>query len=245
MVEAGRGRFSEVHIKETSLDHALERLSEHDLDRMGLANALEAIVGAMPELFAVDGAGVLLLDDLQQLRYAASSDRGAQILEAVKETTGRGPCVSALIDDEVITVHDFVSDERWPDLTEVLVENGIRGVLGVPMHLAATPVGSLNVYHRDPRRWDRSDRAALLAFNQVAERLVANAVLAARSEALVEQLNRALEARINIDRAVGVLMATEDLDAADAFERIRRSARSARRPVRDVAAQVLVTRKAP
>jgi AmiR/NasT family two-component response regulator len=40
-------------------------------------------------------------------------------------------------------------------------------------------------------------------------------------------------------------MATEDLDAADAFERIRRSARSARRPAREVAVEILLTRKAP
>jgi GAF domain-containing protein len=212
---------------------------------MGLADALDATVHAMPELFAVDGAGVLLLDDLQQLRHAASSDRGAEILEAVQETTGRGPCVSALVDDELVSVRDIVSDDRWPELAHVLEHNGIRGVLGVPMHLASTPVGSLNVYHREPRRWDKSDQAALLAFNRVAERLLANAVLAARNEALVDQLNRALEARINIDRAVGMLMATEDLDAAGAFERVRRAARSARRPVREVAAEILLSRKLP
>jgi GAF domain-containing protein len=232
-------------IDEPALAHALGRLSQQDLNGMGLAGALEAIVGAMPELFSVDGAGILLLDDLQQLRHAVSTDRGAQILEAVQETTGRGPCVSALVDNEPVVVADVGSDERWPELTPVLVENGIRGVLGVPLHLAGTPVGSLNVYHRDPRPWDSSDKAAIAAFNRVAERLLANAVLASRREALVQQLTRALEARVSIDRAVGVLMAVEDLDAADAFERIRRSARSARRPVREVAAEILLSKKVP
>src|ERR1700757_623744 len=102
------GKVPLEHIDEATLAYAIGRLSQQELNRMGLASAFEAIVGAMPELFTVDGAGVLLLDDLQQLRYAASSDRGAQILEAVQETTGRGPCVSALVDNELVAVHDIV-----------------------------------------------------------------------------------------------------------------------------------------
>jgi GAF domain-containing protein len=234
-----------VHIEDTVLAGAMGRLSQHELSRMGLRDALGVIVGAMPALFDVDGAGVLLLDDRQDLRHVASTDSGAQILEALQETTGRGPCVAALINDEVIMVDDVATDERWPELRPVLVENGIRGVLGVPVHVAGTAVGSLNVYHREAHDWDRSDVDALMAFDQVVERLLSTAVLSTRNEQLVSQLERALAARISIDRAVGMLMGMEDLDATEAFERIRRSARAARRPIREVAGEMLGTRKLP
>lgn len=212
---------------------------------MTLEEALDVIVDAMPALFAVDGAGILLLDDEQVLRYAASTDRGSEVLEAAQETTGHGPCVTALLDDVPVAVDDIVTDERWPDLREVLSNNGIRGVIGAPIHVAGTPIGSLNAYHRSPRRWDPSDQEAILAFDRVVERILTHAVLAQRNETTVGQLNLALTARITIDRAVGVLMGREDLDAADAFERLRRAARSSRRPLKDVAADVVAMRKLP
>lgn len=237
--------MNRMHIDDGALAGAVGRLSQQELSRMDLRNALDVIVGSMPHLFCVDGAGVLLLDDGQDLRHAASTDRGAQILEVLQETTGRGPCVSSLIGDEVIVVDDIADDERWPDLRPVLMENGIRGILGVPIHIAGVPIGSLNVYHREAYKWDSSDVNALLAFDRLVERLLSSAVLATRNEELVGQLEQALAARITIDRAVGVLMGLDDVDAPEAFERIRKSARSSRRPIREVAAEVLSVRKLP
>jgi GAF domain-containing protein len=232
-----------VHIDEGALAGAIGRLNQQEWSRMDVAGALTTVLGAMRSLFSVDGAGILLIDDQQALRHVASTDSSALVLEAVQETTGRGPCVSAVVDDQVIEVDDIGADGRWPDLAPVLMDNGIRGILGGPVHVAGAPIGSLNVYHRDARGWDSSDVAALLAFDKLVERLLAHAVLNARNEALVAQLERALASRISIDRAVGLLMGRLDLDAADAFERIRRSARTARRPVREVASEVLATGK--
>jgi GAF domain-containing protein len=232
-----------VHIDDAGLAEALGRLNQQEVHRMPVGEALHVVVDAMPGLFSVDGAGILMLDAHQDLRHVASTDESAQILEAVQEATGKGPCVAALVGDQVVEVEDIGADVRWPQLSPILVENGIRGILGVPIHVTGTPVGSLNVYHREKHGWDRSDIQAIVEFDRIVERLLSQAVLSARDEALVSQLEQALEARITIDRAVGMLMGIDDLDPADAFERIRRAARSARRPVREVASEVLATRK--
>lgn len=234
-----------MHIDDAALDAAMGRLAKQQFSRMGVRDAVELVVRSMPTLFSADGAGLLLLDDTQDLRHVASTDEGAHILEAVQETAGRGPCVSSLVDGEVVVVKDICTDERWPELRPVLVENGIRAIIGAPVHVAETPIGSLNVYRRDVYGWDRSDVAALLGFNQLLERVLANAVLNAKNEALVNQLELALSARVDIDRAVGLVMGVYDLEAAEAFERIRRSARASRRPVRELAQEILSTRKLP
>jgi len=234
-----------VHIDETVLTSAVGRLTQRSFEPMDTRAALSAIVNSMPSLFSVDGAGVLLLDEAQDLRYVASTDQGAQVLEAIQETTGHGPCVSSLIDDTVVVVDDILTDPRWPDLREVLSSNGIRGVVGAPLHVAGAPIGSLNIYHRHARGWDQSDRDALHVFAQIAERLLAHALLAQHHDTVAEQLTHALSARINIDRAVGMIMVIEDCDAADAFELLRRSARSSRRTASDIASDVLVARKLP
>src|SRR6201999_2927684 len=101
-------------------------LAQLPFEHMDTRDAFAAVVTAMPKLFGVDGAGILILDHQQALRYVASSDEGADILESVQETTGHGPCVTALIEDTAVVVEDIETDARWPDLGSILAPNGIR-----------------------------------------------------------------------------------------------------------------------
>lgn len=57
-----------------------------------------------------------------------------------------------------------------------------------------------------------------------------------------ENLRVAIESRVVIERAKGVLMARLDLPPEDVFELLRSSARRSRRNVRDVAAEIMDTR---
>jgi AmiR/NasT family two-component response regulator len=56
---------------------------------------------------------------------------------------------------------------------------------------------------------------------------------------VAEQLQRALDARVVIEQAKGALVAREGLTERDAFERLRRQARRERRPIVEVAAEVI------
>lgn len=232
-----------MHVEDTLLQQALGHLAAKELQSLDLLEALSEVTTVMPDLFDVDGAGILLADENQVLRSFAASDSSASLLESVQESTGRGPCVLSLIDDEVVTTSDLAADDRWPDLAGLLVSNGIRAIMGAPIHVAGTPLGSINVYRSVPHRWDDSDRRALGAFDRVVERLITTALVAERHETVISQLQQALEARVAIERAVGIVMASEQLDAEAAFERIRRVARSDRRPVRQIAAETTRNRK--
>jgi GAF domain-containing protein len=227
------------------LQRVLGQLVERDLHNQGLLPALTDVTAAMPSLFDVDGAGVLLLDEGQVLRYFAATDSSAHFLEAVQESTGQGPCVQSLVEDEMVETDDILVDERWPDLGRLLVDNGVRAILGAPIRLAGASIGSLNVYKSVAHAWDDSDRRALVSFNRVVENLVTAAVVADRNEGIVQQLREALQARVAIERAVGIVMAVEGVDATVAFERLRRNARSCRKPIREVAAEVVQFRKLP
>ncbi len=234
-----------MHVEEASLQRTVGQLAQQKLAGLDLRNACEVVVNAMPELFGADGSGILLVDDTHVLRYVASTDPGAQLLEAVQESTGRGPCVEALVEDHPVAVVDMLEDDRWPDLGTLLASNGVRAVLGMPVRVGGIAVGSLNVYSVEPRTWDQSDHSALATIEFLIERLLTGAVFSERQGELIAQLQRALEVRVIVERAVGVLMAVEEIDAAAAFERVRQSARSARRSVRDVAADVIQWRKLP
>jgi GAF domain-containing protein len=234
-----------MHIEEAALDRVLGHLSRLDLQPVDLGGSLQEVSAAMPALFGVDGAGILLIDENQVLRYCAATDDASRVLEAAQESTGEGPCVESLVENRVVAVPDLEADGRWPHLVPLVVPNGIRAVLGAPVLLAGGPVGSLNVYRSDAHDWDDSDIAATQAFAGVVSHLISLAMVADGQSAVVAQLQRALKARVIIERAVGVIIATEGVDAPAAFERIRRAARATRTRAADVAARVVTERGLP
>jgi GAF domain-containing protein len=234
-----------VHVQEEVLQRAVGTLAQHDLRALDLRAACETVVGTLPGLFEADGAGILLVDEAHVLRYVASTDAGAQMLEAAQEALGHGPCVSSLVENAPVEVSDLLEDERWPDLGRLLASNGVRSVLGVPVHVSGVAVGSLNVYSSSPKTWDQSEMRAIATIETVVDRVLTAGVLSERQGELIAQLQRALETRVTVERAVGVLMGVAGLGAPEAFERIRRAARSSRRSVHDVSKEVIENRKLP
>jgi GAF domain-containing protein len=180
-----------------------------------------------------------VLDEDRALRSVAASDPASAALEAAQEELGEGPCVTTVIDDELTQTADVVTDERWPRLAARVSDQPVRAILGVPVRHGGAAFGALNVFRFNRFDWDDSDLRSIGAFAQLVERTVMLAVLQERDGALVNQLQRALESRVVIERAVGHLMATEDVDAVAAFNLLRRRARDARQPISEIATRIL------
>jgi hypothetical protein len=104
-------------------------------------------------------------------------------------------------------------------------------------------VGSLNVYRYEPGPWQPTDVDAICAFGRLVEELLATAMIARERHTIVDQLTSALANRVTIERAVGVVMASLDLDPVRAFDALRRTARARRTKVADVAAEIVAARR--
>jgi GAF domain-containing protein len=133
---------------------------------------------------------------------------------------------------------DLAADHRYPGLAR-LAAQGVRAVLAVPVELRGAPIGALDVHAKRVRHWTGADRLAVTVH---ARALAALLQLAAASEAraaMIDQLNHALEHRILIEQAKGMLMARTGVDAEDAFEQMRRAARASRRTTAEIAQAVL------
>jgi transcriptional regulator with GAF, ATPase, and Fis domain len=218
-------------------------LRADDLGKGELRAALNAVVEASAAVFGADGAGVMLIDDEQALHYVGATDGRAAALEAAQEETGEGPCIDSLVNDTLVCTSDLIDDDRWPRLRQQIGSLGVRAILGAPLRLGMGAIGSLNVYRFEPWTWDEADIAGVQAYAQVVEELLGAAILARQRHTIVDQLSRALQHRVVIERAVGVLMATEGMDAVRAFDGLRRAARSRRVRVSDLAEQILSARR--
>jgi len=232
------------HVDADALGRSIAGLTARDVTApVGGVDALAAIVRAAADIFAVSGVGLMLVADDQVLRYVAASDARAAELERAQEDMGVGPCVDSFVHDELVTTTDLMDDARWPALGARVAPHGVRAVMGTPTRLGASAVGSLNVYRDVPYEWDDSDLDAVAAYNRVIEHQLASALTADRQDALIGQLQHALEHRVRIERAIGMLMAQDGLDPVRAFNRLRATARAERRRVGEVAAEVLSGRR--
>ena len=228
-----------MHIQQGALDESLRSLGSSALQSLDVRDAIARVVDATRMIFEVDGAGLMLVDPESVLRYVVSTDPAAAALEQAQEDAGAGPCVDSLVLDRVVRTVDVTSDDRWPEIHAPLVEAGVRAVLGLPISVAHTTVGSLNVYRPEPYEWDESDQRALQTFASLIEDVMTAGLLAERRSEVVEQLEGALERRVTIDRAVGVVMGTEGLGPTEAFARLRRVARDRRIRAAELAQEVL------
>lgn len=228
----------ESFIDGTALERSLSALRAHSSDGQ-LIDALQQVLGATRELFLASGAGLMLVDESTALCSVAATDEPGRILEERQEQVGHGPCVDALVLDRITETPDLGADERWPQLGPELPRAGVRAVLGVPVRLSGVAVGALNVYRHEPHVWDKSEIAALSSYGGLIEGVLLTALQAHQRNQLAEQLQHALDNRVVIDRAVGVVMAREQVDPVTAFNRLRTRARSAERKIVDVAEELL------
>jgi GAF domain-containing protein len=208
--------------------------AEHDLPR-----AMQQIVSAAKALLRVDGAGLMLADERGDLRWATASDQQTQVIEKGQERLGEGPCVNAFAEHAPMAMRDAAKEPHWGKITNVVTGQQMRAGLSVPVQLEGGPIGSLDLYCAEPRDWEQAEISAVQVYAALAATLLSQAVAAQVKGRLADQLQVALEHRTRIERAKGMLMVREGLDDAAAFERLRSTARSSRRPLIDVVNEVL------
>ncbi len=226
-------------IDREALASSIAGLAELSAAGRGLEQALEQVVKEVDRIFAVDGAGLMLLSEGDVLRYVVASDTRGRFLETIQQEVGEGPCIDAFEQDEPTVAPDVIRDQRWPSIGVLAGQHGIRSVLGVPVDLENGTVGTLNVYSIDRHEWDQGEIEAIQAYARIVASVLRTAAEAHLQGKLAEQLKYALDHRVIIEQAKGVLMEREGLDQRAAFELLRQRARASRERVIDLARRIV------
>jgi GAF domain-containing protein len=236
-----------MSIDAAALAESLRRLTSSREDSGSVVAALEAVLDACVDLFHVGGAGLLVADEQDILRYVTATDTPGRLLEQTEAAAGEGPCTEAFVKVRVVTTRDVTDDPegRWPVLAQAMADQPVRAVLGTPVRVGGVPVGTLDVYRDHPHDWDETEVAALARYAEVIATTLMAAVQAHTAGELARQLQYALDYRVVIERAVGFLMAKESTDAVAAFNALRTAARSRRTKIGVVAEHVLETGALP
>ena len=174
------------------------------------------------------------------LRFATALDERSSHLERVQENGQAGPCVDAWRSGKAVAVADLdEAEHRWGAYGQAAREAGIAAIAGIPMLLNGEKIGTLNIYSNTRRDWTEEDLDAARVLADMATSYIINASKLAQQRRINEQLQEALASRIVIEQAKGVLAAERGISIDEAFQRLRRHARSHRAPLRTVAEAVV------
>ncbi len=236
MSQPGSGR-------EQLLTKAFVGLADTLVDDYDVIELLNRLVGYSVELLVADAAGILLADSQRPLRVVASSDEDADVMELLQLQANQGPCMECFNTGEPVSVPDLADAAgRWPVFVAAVAERGAyRSVHAVPMRLRGEAIGTLNLFHHQPGALPETD----LAIGQALADVATIGILAERAirsrEVLNERLQTALNSRVIIEQAKGVLAQREGLRMDVAFDRLRHYARTHNTLLSEVARQVVET----
>lgn len=214
-------------------------LVEPSADLLGLLHRLSDDCVAVLQLA---GAAMSLNVRPELLDFATATDDDVVRAERAQDDLGEGPGPEAHRSGRLVPVHDTRADQRWPTWAQACASLGYRAVLGVPMPVDGGDsqlIGAVSLYDTRPRDWtsDERDVAALLS-NTATGFVTAYRSLSAETHR-THQLRHALDSRVVVEQAKGMLAAHRGCDVDTAFELMRRYARTARRRVHDVADEIV------
>jgi GAF domain-containing protein len=181
----------------------------------------------------------MLVDRDQALRNLAGSHLRAAVLEELHAEHGEGPCVDAYDDKQTVWTDDLGREERWPGFSPAAVSRRLAAVLASPIPYSNEAVGVVAVFASEPHPWTEAEQEAIVAFTDLAAMLILNAMEARERGRIAVELQGALDSRVVIEQAKGVLVGRHGLTPRQAFERLRGLARDQRRPLAELAAEVV------
>jgi GAF domain-containing protein len=176
---------------------------------------LHEIAAVVQTIVPETHVGISVGDGTGTYTTVVGTDPLVFMLDEIQYELDEGPCLTAMNEQHTVVVEDAESESRWPTFIARAVDLGMRSHLGVPLALAGTTVGGLNLYGttRQHVDTDQLTRARMLAV------LAARAIGQAERE---ESLRSALQSRRTVAIAIGLLMERFDLDDEEALAHLNR-----------------------
>lgn len=217
----------------------LGRLSALLGEGMDIASYLNSVAKVAAAVVpACLGVSITLVIDGDPFTVTATSSL-ASALDAVQDVDS-GPCVHALAVDERVEVDDLLSEQRWHLFAQAASDHGVRASLSFPIRdMGDVVAGGMNLYSAVPDAFAGRGRLIEVAFGADLSEAVSNADLSFATRESARDLPRRLQARTDVDLAVGSLAGLRGWTPAQARARLERAATLTGTPVEDVARLVL------
>jgi GAF domain-containing protein len=210
------------------------------VDDFDVIEFLESLTRHTAEVSDTASAGLLLTDPHGQLQYMASSSTSVKLLELFQLQYQEGPCLDCFrTGTAVVNSNLHQAGERWPLFAPRAVEAGFQSVHAFPLRHRQKVIGALNLFSTDVGDLKPTDVRIIQCLADIATIGLLQERTIRSAEILTEQLQSALNSRITIEQAKGVLARTHGVGVDAAFDLMRGYARSNNLRLSDVARAVV------
>ncbi|PRY64304.1 response regulator receiver and ANTAR domain protein [Glaciihabitans tibetensis] len=226
--------------REQRINEAFVRVADTLMDSYDVVDLLSSLVTECVDLLDVQAGGLLIDGGDGNLELIASTSEEAEFVEIMQVAAGAGPCVDCFTTGLPISVSDLeLSGDRWPEFRRAAADRGFRSVHATPMRLRGRVIGAMNLLSTSVGTLDERDERLAQALADVA----ILGILQERSQRdprfVAEQLHLALDSRVMVEQAKGVLAHTQNVSMDEAFNLLRAFARSSTQSLRVVAEGVV------
>lgn len=222
-------------VAETFVELADTLVAEFDVIEL-----LHTLASRSVELLDVSAAGIMMSDQRGGLTVMASSAEEARLLELYELQNNEGPCLDCVRSGEPVVPADLAAMRTaWPEFTRRLQEFGFSTAQAIPLRLRSETIGALNLFRTSSTPMTQADLALGQALADVATIGLIQERAIAASQLLAEQLQAALNSRILLEQAKGVLAERTGLPMDQAFQLMRSHARNQGRRLGDIATEII------
>jgi len=226
--------------REDRLVEAFVTLADTLVDHYDIIDFLQTLAERCVDLVDVTAAGIMLADAKGELRHAACSNEEMRFVELLELQLEEGPCFDAFRTEvPVVCASPEEALDRWPSFAPKASEKGFAAYSAVPMRLRDDVIGALNLFSSDPLALNDDDIRVVQAMADIATIGILQERSIRDAHAFSTQLELALESRVVIEQAKGVVAERAKIGVDEAFEQIRSYARSHNRLLSETARQVI------
>lgn len=232
--------------REQLLARTLVELADTLVVGFDVIELMVLLVERSVELLDASTAGLLLADDAGRLHLLASTSESGDQMELFQLQQDEGPCVDCYREGVPVTSHDLSQcDERWPRFAPFALGRGARSSHAFPLRLRQRVLGALNLFRSEAGELTEADVVAGQALADVAAISLCQVRAVHDAELVIEQLQWALQSRVAIEQAKGMLAERAGIGMDEAFARLRSHARSSQRRLSQVAEELVSGHLAP
>jgi hypothetical protein len=230
----GWNEMAEIEMADVFVEMADTLVADFDM-----IDFLHMLTERCVQLLGVSAAGILLTDGQGALQVVAASSERTRLLELFQLQTDQGPCLDCFRTGQSVSVDDLRSAGRWPRFSAAAAEVGFSAVHALPMRLRTDIIGALNLFDVQVGALAADKLRVGQALADVATIGLLQQRAIHHRDVLTEQLQTALNTRVLIEQAKGIVAERLHLDVAEAFNVLRGAARRDNRRLTDLAQAIV------
>lgn len=225
--------------REELLADTFLQLADTLVDDFDVIDVLTALSGRCVEVLDAAASGIMVADAEGALQVMAASAEAANVVELFQIQNQEGPCLDAFHSSRAVAHGNLGDGSPWPRFATLALSNGFPSVHAFPMVIRERVLGTLNLFMAEPGLLPPADVTVAQALAHAATLALLQNQAAQDAHRVTAQLQGALNSRVVIEQAKGVISEMAGIGTDQAFARLRSYARGHNLKLTEVAVGVV------